>query len=140
MKDIFSKEKLMAAVENLTSKNDSCGVDGILVSECKDYFEMNGESIREQLITGKYIPNAVLMVEVLKKNGKRRQIAKYTSTDRVVLDVLKQELTPIWEGTFSQYSFAYQKDKGIQDAIQQCAKYIESGYEWVIELDIREIR
>ena len=138
MEKLFSEERLKDAVEKLLLKKDSCGIDGICISEYKEYFALNGEVIRNHLVTGKYQPDAVLLVELLKKNGKKRKISKYTCTDRVILEIIKQELTPYWEGKFSQYSFAYQKEKGVQDAVRQCAKYIEAGNKWVVELDIKD--
>ena len=138
MEKIFSEEKLKVAVEKLLLKKDSCGIDGIYISRYKEYFEMNGESIRNSLVRGEYQPDAVQLVELLKKNGKKRKISKHTCTDRVILEVIKHELTPYWEGEFSKYSFAYQKDKGVQDAVRQCAKYIEAGNKWVVELDIKD--
>ncbi|MBR4026480.1 MAG: CRISPR-associated endonuclease Cas1 [Lachnospiraceae bacterium] len=138
MEKIFSEEKLKVAVEKLLLKKDSCGIDGIYISKYKEYFEMNGKSIQKNLILGEYKPNAVQLVELLKKNGKKRKISKYTCTDRIILEVIKQELTPYWEGKSSKYSFAYQKNKGVQDAVRQCAKYIEAGNKWVVELDIKD--
>lgn len=138
MENVFSRENLELAVENLLQKNDSCGVDGIFVSQYREYFDLNGEQIREKLLKSEYKPDAVQLVELLKKNGKKRTISKYTSTDRVILDVLKNYLTPMWSDRFSKYSYAYQEDKGVQEAVRQCAEYIEAGHEWVVEVDVKD--
>ena len=47
MENVFSKEAMELAVENLLTKNDSCGVDGICISEYREYYDLNGEQIRE---------------------------------------------------------------------------------------------
>ena len=107
MENIFTKEKMDEAVEHLSLKNDSCGVDGIMISEYKAYYDLNSEQIRQKLLSGKYKPDVVQIVETLMKNGKRRPISKYTCTDRVILDVLKISLTPLWASEFSKYSYAY---------------------------------
>lgn len=138
MEKIFSKENLQNAIENLLQKNNSCGIDGIYVDKYKEYFEMNGGVIQARLITGEYKPDTVQLIEILKKNGKKRVISRYTCTDRVVLEIIKQEVSPYWEGKFSKYSFAYQKDKSIQQAVKQCAEYIGAGNHWVVELDIKD--
>lgn len=138
MENVFTKENMELAVENLLMKNDSCGVDGIYVSQYKEYFDLNGEQIREKILSSAYKPDAVQLVQLLKKNGKKRTISKYTCTDRVILDVLKSYLTPMWSEEFSKYSYAYQEDKGVQEAVKQCAEYIEAGHEWVVELDIKD--
>lgn len=138
MENVFTKENMELAVENLLMKNDSCGVDGIFVSQYKEYFDLNAEQIREKIMSSAYKPDAVQLVQFLKKNGKKRTISKYTCTDRVILDVLKSYLTPMWSEEFSKYSYAYQEDKGVQEAVKQCAEYIEAGHEWVVELDIKD--
>lgn len=117
MENVFTKENMELAVENLLMKNDSCGVDGIYVSQYKEYFDLNGEQIREKILSSAYKPDAVQLVQLLKKNGKKRTISKYTCTDRVILDVLKSYLTPMWSEEFSKYSYAYQEDKGVQEAV-----------------------
>lgn len=138
MEKIFTEENMAQAVEHLLLKNDSCGIDGIMISEYKTYYELNGEKIRQELLSGKYEPDTVQMIEILMKNGKKRMISKYTCTDRVILDVLKNYLTPLWANEFSKYSYAYQENKGVQEAVRQCAKYIESGYQWVVEIDVKD--
>ena len=138
MENIFTKEKMRLAVEDLLKRNDGCGVDGIYVSQYRDYFDINCEQIRNGLLTGQYKPEAVQLVEILKKNGKKRLISQYTCTDRVILSVLKEYLTGMWAGEFSKYSYAYQSEKGVQEAVCQCAEYIMAGHEWVVELDIKD--
>ncbi len=89
-----------------------------------------------QILQRDYEPKPVQLEEVLNKNGKHRRISEYTCTDRVILDVLKRELTPIWEHKFSKYSYAYQANKGVQEAIKQVTQYIQEGNVWVAEIDI----
>lgn len=137
MEQIFTKEHMEEAVDHLLLKNDSCGIDGIMISEYKAYYDLNSEHILQKLLSGKYRPDAVQIIEILMKNGKRRAISKYTCTDRVILDVLKTYLTPLWTTEFSKYSYAYQENKGIQEAVKQCAEYIEAGHQWVVEIDIK---
>ena len=112
MENVFSKEAMELAVENLLTKNDSCGVDGICISEYREYYDLNGEQIREQILKGQYKPDAVQSVEILKKKGKKRTISKYTCTDRVIQEVLKNYFTPMWASEFSKYSYAYREEKG----------------------------
>ena len=136
MNRIFSEENMTISVNSLLGKNDSCGIDGIYISEYKEYWEINKEKIIAQILQSDYEPGPVQMDEVLNKNGKHRRISKFTCTDRVILDVLKRELTPLWERKFSKYSYAYQANKGVQEAIKQVSQYIQEGNVWVAEIDI----
>lgn len=138
MQTIFSKENAVVSVEALLKRNDSCGVDGIFVSHFQEYWELNGEKILKDIAEGRYKPDAVQETAILKQNGQKRIISKYTCTDRVILDMLKRELTPLWENDFSEYSYAYQEAKSVQSAVKQAAKFIEEGKNWVVELDIKD--
>lgn len=138
MKSIFKEENVIISVENLLTKKESCGIDGILVSQYEEYWNMNKDKILDSIWKGTYQPDAVQSVDLLKRNGKKRTIYKYTCTDRVILDVIKREITPLWENKFSKFSFAYQETKGTQDAVKQAAQYIEEGKKWVLELDIEK--
>lgn len=70
MERIFSAENVNRSVEELLKKNDSCGIDGIFVSQYKEYWKLNQEKILSSLVVGSYRPDAVQLVEVLKKNGR----------------------------------------------------------------------
>lgn len=39
--------------------------------------------------------------------------------------------------TISQYSYAYQNNKGVLTAVEQAAKYMEEGKDRSVELDIQ---
>lgn len=136
MEKVFTEENLAISVERLLEKNDSCGIDGIFVRDFREYWEINKERIVQELLQGKYEPDEVLVEEILNRKGKKRRISKFTCTDRVILDAIKREVTPIWEGQFSAFSYAYQENKGIQDAVKQALVFIQEGNEWVAEIDI----
>lgn len=138
MRGIFTEENLQVSVNSLLEKNDSCGVDGIFVSDFQEYWKLNKSKILDSILKGQYKPAAVQQTEILKKNGKKRTISRYTCTDRVILDVLKRELTPMWESDFSKCSYAYQENKGVQSAVNQAAQFIERGGKWVVEIDIHD--
>lgn len=136
LEKVLSEETIGLAIEDLQKKNDSCGVDGIMISAFREYWEMNGETIRHLVLAGKYEPSAVRETELLRANGKRRIISQFTCTDRVILRAIKETLEPVWQSDFSKYSFAYQAGKGVQKAVEQAVSFLEAGLEWVLELDI----
>lgn len=137
MEKIFSKANMELAVESLLKKNDSCGIDGIYISQFREYWELNGENIIHKILDETYEPDIVQVIEIVNKNGKKRNISRYTCTDRVILDIIKRELESIFTCRHSAYSYAYQTGKGVQSAVMQAAKYIEEGKIWVVELDIK---
>lgn len=135
---VFNRENLEEAVNRLLSKPNNCGIDGILVSEFADYWKLNEDKVLSLLSEGKYKPSEVLLEEVIFKNGKKRLISKYTCTDRVIQDVLKNKIMTLYEDKFSKYSFAYIPDRGVQEAVRYAAGLIESGKKFVAEIDVKD--
>lgn len=133
---VLDEANLNQAIESLRKGKNTCGVDGIYASGFEDYWKLNGKQIIGALREGRYGPGNVKETEVLKKNGGKRLISCYTCTDRVILRAIKNVIEPLWEGKFSEKSFAYQSGKGVVDVVDQAAKYIREGYGWVLELDI----
>lgn len=136
--DVFCKEDFEEAVKRLLTKTNSCGADGILISEFEEYWRMNGVQIFSLISEGKYKPSPVILEEIMFKAGKKRLISKYTCTDRVILDVLKVMLTPLYKDGFSEYSFAYVENKGTEDASKYAANLIGNGKKFVAELDVKD--
>lgn len=135
---IFSKENFEKSVNRLLSKPNNCGIDGILVSEFADYWKLNEEKILSFLREGKYKPSAVLLEEMILKKGKKRLISKYTCTDRVIQDVLKDKLMVTYKEKFSKYAFAYIPDRGVHEAVRYAAVLINSGKKFVAEIDVKD--
>ena len=135
---IFSKENFEKSVNRLLSKPNNCGIDGILVSEFADYWKLNEEKILSLLREGKYKPSAVLLEEMVFKKGKKRLISKYTCTDRVIQDVLKNKVMTMYKEKVSKYSFAYIPERGVQEAVQYAAVLIDSGKKFVAEIDVKD--
>lgn len=59
------------------------------------------------------------------------------SIDRFIFRALYQKMASEWEKQFSQYSYAYQNNKGVLTAVEQAAKYMEEGKDRSVELDIQ---
>ena len=69
--ELLSKRNQRAALEHLESKKDGCGIDGMHVSEFKEYWEVNHERIEEEIRNSAYIPGVVVYYEILNSHGKR---------------------------------------------------------------------
>ena len=62
---------LKRAKEHLQEKHDSCGVDGMRLSELDDYIQNNLSALRSSIIDGTYRPGPVQEVELINSNGKK---------------------------------------------------------------------
>src|ERR1035437_2904284 len=95
------------------------------------------EEIRGLLKSGEFRQVPVRQVMIPKKSGKLSKLGMPTVTDRVVQASLKLVLEPIFEADFQPFSYGFRPGRRHHDAIAEIHQYATSGYEWVLEADIK---
>jgi RNA-directed DNA polymerase len=94
--------------------------------------------IRESLKSGEFRPVEVRQVRIPKgRSGRFRKLGIPTIADRVVQASLKLVLEPIFEADFKSCSYGFRPNRRAHDAIAEIHHYATSGYEWVLEADVR---
>jgi RNA-directed DNA polymerase len=94
--------------------------------------------IRASLKSGEFRPVEVRQVRIPKgRSGKFRKLGIPTIADRVVQASLKLVLEPIFEADFKSCSYGFRPNRRAHDAIAEIHHYSTSGYEWVLEADIK---
>lgn len=135
---LISDDNIESACSNLLKKKDSYGIDGMYLSELPTYLSHNKALLLHELTNGKYVFSIAEKQIVIGKNGKKREITILNSVDRLVLRMLYQALYPIISKTFSTNPFAYIEGRGVQSAVDKAREYIESGLQFVTEIDIKD--
>ena len=136
MEVILRDENLDEAMKRVKSNKGVPGVDKMLVDEIDAYFETNRETIKKQILEKKYKPQPVKRVYIPKPNGKKRPLGIPTVVDRVIQQAVAQELSRIYDETFSDNSFGFRPHRSARNAMMRTLDYLNEGYEWVIDLDI----
>ena len=136
MEVILRDENLDEAMKRVKSNKGVPGVDKMLVDEIDAYFETNRETIKKQILEKKYKPQPVKRGYIPKPNGKKRPLGIPTVVDRVIQQAVAQELSRIYDETFSDNSFGFRPHRSAQNAMMRTLDYLNEGYEWVIDLDI----
>jgi len=85
-------------------------VDGVTVHDLPGYLEQHWPAIREQLLSGTYVPQPVRRVEIPKPDGGVRKLGIPTVLDRFVQQAVMQVLQCRWDRTFSQHSYGFDPD------------------------------
>ena len=122
----------------LAERNDgSPGIDGVTF----EAIEAGGvesflEQIREELVTGEYLPQRNRRREIPKDGGKVRVLGIPTIRDRVVQGALKLILEPIFEADFRPGSYGYRPQRSAHAAIGRVAEAIVSNKTRVIDVDL----
>lgn len=139
LEQIVSRDNLNEAFKRVKANKGSHGVDKMGVDELLQYLRDNGDTIRQQILDGKYRPNPVRRVEIPKEDGKKkRNLGIPTVVDRVIQQAIAQVLTPIYEKQFSDNSYGFRPKRSAHQAIKQSQQYIQEGYRYVVDMDLEK--
>ena len=135
---VLSKDNLNEAYKQVVRNKGASGIDEMTCEEVKDYLKVNGDKLINQILNREYQPLPVRRVEIPKPNGGIRKLGVPTVVDRVIQQALVQILTPIFEPTFSEYSYGFRPNRRCQNAIDRTLELINEGYEWIVDLDLEK--
>jgi RNA-directed DNA polymerase len=114
----------------------AAGVDRESIEEFEGDLENRLYLIHNRLCSGSYHPPAVRLVEIPKKDGKKRTLGIPTVGDKVAQNVIKRHLEKRLEPIFHEQSYGYRPLRGAKDALKQVRENCLE-YNWVIDLDIK---
>jgi group II intron reverse transcriptase/maturase len=135
---ILDDDNINAAIHAVRSNKGAPGIDKMSVGVLKSYFAEHGEEIKQQIRAKKYQPQPVRRVYIPKANGKMRPLGIPTVVDRVIQQAIAQVLSRGYERYFSEFSYGFRPNRDCHMAIEKVLEYLNSGYEWVIDLDIEK--
>ena len=138
LKQILSKNNLEKSYFELMKRNYSSGIDGIMLSQLKEYLILNWQDIENQLVLGMYEPNIVQIYELLSKKGKVREIYKFTIIDIFIQKAISLILQDKLDCLLIDNNYSFRKGKGTIDIIRRGLELIEEGYEYIVEIDIKK--
>ena len=137
IKQVTSKENLNAAYLQVYRNKGAAGIDNIQVTELKSILQTHGKQYNEQIERGTYQVSPILGVEIPKSNGKTRLLGIPTVVDRVYQQALHQVLQPIFEADFRQHSYGFRPQRNAHQALQQSLENINSGYQDIVDIDLK---
>jgi group II intron reverse transcriptase/maturase len=80
----------------------------------------------------------VRRVEIPKPEGGVRELGIPTVLDRLLQQAIAQVLTPLFEPRFSPHSYGFRPGRSTHDAVRQAQKYVQEGYDWVVDIDLEK--
>lgn len=117
-------------------RNKGAGTPGIDNTKVTDLGEAEIETLIQQLMEHAYKPVPVRRVHIPKSNGKMRPLGIPTAKDRLVQEVVRSLLDPIFETTFSNASHGFRKGRSCHTALEEIKK-VWTGTKWIVEVDIK---
>jgi group II intron reverse transcriptase/maturase len=136
MEQVVARANMLAALGRVQQNGGAPGTDGMTVDELRAHLQSNWLRIKTELLADTYKPQAVRRVEIPKPDGGMRLLGIPSVTDRLIQQALLQVLTPIFDPTFSEFSFGFRPGRSAHDAIKLAREYIEAGYDWVVDFDL----
>ena len=94
--------------------------------------------VREQLLAGNYQPKPVREQEIPKSDGGVRKLGIPTVLDRLIQQAIHQVIGPRVDPTFSKHSHGFRPGHSAHDAVREAQQYIQSGKQWVVDVDIKQ--
>ena len=136
MEQVVARENMLAALRRVESNNGAPGNDGMTVDQLRGYLKTHWEPIKAGLLGDTYKPQAVRRVEIPKPDGGVRLLGIPSVVDRLIQQALLQVLTPIFDPSFSDFSFGFRPGRSAHDAVKLAREHIEAGYDWVVDIDL----
>ena len=136
MEQILSGDNLRRAHRAVIRNKGAPGVDGITVKDIAAHMRQHWPLIRHKLYEGTYQPALLRGVKILKSNGGERLLGIPTVQDRMIQHAVQQQLSALFEPTFSDYSYGFRPGRSAHDAIGAAQDYVQAGKSWVVDIDI----
>src|ERR1039457_519697 len=124
MEEVCERENCKQALRRVKANNGAPGVDWLDVGEREEYLKQHWPAIRDQLLSGTYLPQPVRRVEIDKPDGGGvRKLGIPTVLDRLIQQAVLQVLQKRWDPTFSDHSYAFRPERSAHQAVARVQQY-----------------
>ena len=137
IEQVLKRKNLLKAYRQVVRNRGASGVDGMSVQELTSHIEANRDKILTDILNHRYVPQAIRGVEIPKSNGKVRLLGVPTVTDRWLQQSVSQVLMSKYELDFEDHSYGFRPEKNIHKAVTQALKYINDGYQDIVDIDLK---
>jgi RNA-directed DNA polymerase len=138
MTRVLAPANLRRAYQRVVSNKVAPGADGMTVAELAGYVKQYWPTLKARLLAGEYHPQGVRAVEIPKPKGGTRQLGIPCVVDRLIQQALLQQLTPIFDPLFSDYSYGFRPGRSAHQAIETARDHVAAGHRWCVELDLEK--
>ena len=137
IEQILKRKNLYKAYRQVVQNKGAAGIDGMTVEELPAYLEANRDKITTSILNFTYVPKAILAVEIPKSNGKTRMLGIPTVVDRWLQQAVSQVMASKFEMSFEDHSYGFRPEKNTQQAVSQSLKYINDGFQDIVDIDLK---
>ena len=135
---MLGRDNMMQAYDRVVKNKGTAGIDKMTTEDLRDYLIRHWHQIKDELLSGRYIPSPVKEVEIPKLGGGMRKLGIPTVMDRLIQQALHQVLSPIFDVEFSNSSYGFRPNKSAHQAVQKARGYVAEGRRWVVDIDLEK--
>jgi len=137
IEQILKRKNLLQAMYKVQKNHGSAGVDHMPVTRLSELLAIDKEELTNIVLSGKYLPQAILGVEIPKGNGRMRLLGIPTVTDRMLQQAVLQVIGARFEFEFSESSYGFRPNKNLHKAVLKAQGYINEGYQHIVDIDLK---
>jgi RNA-directed DNA polymerase len=137
IEQVLNRRNMKRALRRVVSNKGSAGVDGMECRELYDYLKNNRESIEAEIRNGTYLPQPILGVEIPKDKRSKRLLGVPTVVDRMLQQAVGQVIAIKFEMEFEDQSYGFRPNRNAQKAVLKAQEYINSGYQYIVDIDLK---
>jgi RNA-directed DNA polymerase len=134
MEEVISR--LWEAFDAVAANKGAPGPDQQSIEQVRKHLPDIMPKLSQALLRGHYQPGDIRRVWIPKAGGGQRGLGIPNVIDRVVQEAVRQALEPVYEPTFHPNSHGFRPQRSCHTAIQQAQEYLQTGREWVVDLDL----
>jgi RNA-directed DNA polymerase len=135
---VFHRANRFAGLARVAANGGAPGVDGLTVEALRPYLKAHWWEVRAALDAERYRPQPVRRVELPKPDGGVRLVGIPTVVDRLIQQAIAQVLPPLFDRQFSASRYGFRPKRSAHQAIEAAPRYLEDGYEWVVDIDLEK--
>jgi RNA-directed DNA polymerase len=136
MEEVASLRNLELAFSNVAKNKGAPGPDRMAIDEVREHLDEVIAELHRKLLDGSYRAGRIRRVWIPKAGGGQRGLGIPNVVDRIVQQAVHQVLSPHYEPTFHASSHGFRPGRSCHTAIAEAQKYLEEGFEWVVDLDL----
>lgn len=135
---VFAERNLLAAFQQVASKQGAAGVDHVSVNAFERGLPETLWEVSDALKHGTYQPQSIRRVHIPKPGSdETRPLGIPTVRDRMVQAAVVNVIEPIFERDFAEQSYGFRPGRGCKDALRRVDGLLKAGYVHVVDADLK---
>ncbi len=136
LEQVLAPDNLNKAWKRVRSNKGAPGIDGLTIENFTAHFKDHGKLLIEDIRTGNYQPYPVKRVYIKKEDGSLRGLGIPTVFDRLIQQAIVQVINPIFDPTFSDFSYGFRPKHSQHQAVNQVREYVAEGRRTAVDVDL----